>query len=107
MSSPPAARAAHRPPRTRRTGPATAATPSCSGPLHHAAEEALRAQDHDHQEDDEDDRVLQLRRQDQGRELLPQPDRHAAPEPAKPAAAPAEPDPRNQTANLFTPPQGG
>ena len=43
---------------------------SPSRPLDHASEEALRTEEDDQQEYDEDRRVLQLRRQHQGRKLL-------------------------------------
>src|ERR1700732_2755432 len=60
--------------------------------LRRTAEQALWPQQHDQQEDDEDRRVLQLRRQDQGGDLLHEAHRQPAPERAHDGADAAKDD---------------
>src|SRR5436305_4435948 len=64
---------------------------SCA--LAEPAEHALRPQEDDQQEDDEDRGVLQLVGQDQGRHLLHDTDQQPAPERPEIAPQPAEHDP--------------
>src|SRR5581483_5790714 len=71
-------------------GESSSAAPS--GPPSRAPEQTLRPQQHDDEKDDEYRAVLELVRQEQGRELLHQPDRQSAEEGARYAAQAAEHD---------------